>query len=170
MEEIWKDIEGFEGIYQISNTGKVVSLFNGNNKELKRLLPRKGHCEVVTVTLRNNWKKKTIVIARTVYETFKNVKLSNKDLIRYKDNNVLNCNLENLYIMSRSELNSKNWEKRKDCLKYDYFGTPITIKEAHLLCKNGVSYNAISKRLREQKWNIYEAIDIPPIKRKEVLK
>ena len=26
MKEIWKDIEGYEGIYQISNTGKVKSL------------------------------------------------------------------------------------------------------------------------------------------------
>lgn len=23
MEEIWKDIEGYEGLYQVSNTGKV---------------------------------------------------------------------------------------------------------------------------------------------------
>ena len=26
MEEIWKDIEGFEGIYQISNYGRLKSL------------------------------------------------------------------------------------------------------------------------------------------------
>jgi len=27
-KEIWKDIEGFEGLYQISNFGKVKSLHN----------------------------------------------------------------------------------------------------------------------------------------------
>ena len=26
MEEIWKDIEGYEGIYQVSNFGRVKSL------------------------------------------------------------------------------------------------------------------------------------------------
>lgn len=26
MEEIWKDIEGYEGIYQVSNIGRVRSL------------------------------------------------------------------------------------------------------------------------------------------------
>ena len=26
MKEIWKDIKGWEGIYQVSNTGKVKSL------------------------------------------------------------------------------------------------------------------------------------------------
>ena len=28
MEEIWKDIEGYEGIYQVSNTGRVKKLAN----------------------------------------------------------------------------------------------------------------------------------------------
>ena len=26
MEEIWKDIEGYEGLYQVSNLGRVKSL------------------------------------------------------------------------------------------------------------------------------------------------
>lgn len=29
MKEIYKDIEGYEGIYKISNTGKVYSVKNG---------------------------------------------------------------------------------------------------------------------------------------------
>lgn len=41
MEEIWKDIPGYEGKYQVSNTGQVVSLnYNGSGKT--RLL-RQGH-------------------------------------------------------------------------------------------------------------------------------
>ena len=30
MEEIWKDIDGFEGLYQVSNFGNVMSLNYGN--------------------------------------------------------------------------------------------------------------------------------------------
>lgn len=26
MEEIWKDVEGYEGLYQVSNFGRVMSL------------------------------------------------------------------------------------------------------------------------------------------------
>ena len=36
MEEIWKDIEGYEGVYQVSNLGKVKNIVN--NKELKQSL------------------------------------------------------------------------------------------------------------------------------------
>ena len=31
MKEEWKDIEGYEGLYQVSNTGKVKSLGNGKS-------------------------------------------------------------------------------------------------------------------------------------------
>ena len=34
--EIWKDVKGYEGFYQISNTGKVKSL--RNNRILKKIL------------------------------------------------------------------------------------------------------------------------------------
>ena len=27
MEEVWKDISGYEGIYKISNTGRVLSFY-----------------------------------------------------------------------------------------------------------------------------------------------
>lgn len=34
MEEVWKDIEGYEGLYQVSNLGNVKSLnYNKTKKE-----------------------------------------------------------------------------------------------------------------------------------------
>lgn len=39
MEEIWKDIEGYEGIYQISNQGRVKSLGNSKSRKEKILKP-----------------------------------------------------------------------------------------------------------------------------------
>lgn len=36
MKEIWKEIKGYEGLYQVSNTGKIKSLgrwINGKIKE-----------------------------------------------------------------------------------------------------------------------------------------
>lgn len=34
MEEIWKDIEGYEGLYQVSNMGRVKSLERTRNMNL----------------------------------------------------------------------------------------------------------------------------------------
>ncbi len=34
MEEIWKDIEGYEGLYQVSNFGRVKSLERFQNNHL----------------------------------------------------------------------------------------------------------------------------------------
>lgn len=47
--EIWKDIVGYEGKYQVSNTGKIRSLkYNNSNiiKELKQKVNRFGFMEV----------------------------------------------------------------------------------------------------------------------------
>lgn len=33
MEEIWKDIEGYEGLYKVSNLGRIYSSY-GQDKEL----------------------------------------------------------------------------------------------------------------------------------------
>ena len=58
MIEEWTDIEGYEGKYKLSNTGKVVSL-NYNNtgkpKELKIKVNRYGYNEVTLS--KNNIKK-----------------------------------------------------------------------------------------------------------------
>jgi len=32
MEEIWKDIKGYEGLYQVSNLGRVKRILFVNNK------------------------------------------------------------------------------------------------------------------------------------------
>ena len=43
MTEIWKDIEGYNGIYQISNLGRVKSLGNIKNKKDKIIKPVKNN-------------------------------------------------------------------------------------------------------------------------------
>ena len=48
MNEIWKDIKGFEQLYQISNLGNVKSLSNNFSRKEKILKPkqRKGYLYV----------------------------------------------------------------------------------------------------------------------------
>ena len=42
MEE-WKDIAGYEGVYQVSNLGRIKSFFRAKERILKRRLDRKGY-------------------------------------------------------------------------------------------------------------------------------
>lgn len=41
MEEIWKDIVGFEGLYQISSLGRVKSFGKGKKRKNFSAAPRK---------------------------------------------------------------------------------------------------------------------------------
>lgn len=67
MEEIWKDIKGYEGLYQISNLGKVKSLARttvrrGNKYFLKEkiLKPQLGGIGYYQVSLWKNKKYKNV--------------------------------------------------------------------------------------------------------------
>ena len=94
MEE-WKDIKGYEGIYQISNKGRVKTL--GNNKTKKEKI-RDGKIDnrgYKRISLCKNGKDKKYSIHRLVAEAF----LPNPDnlpVVNHKDENKLNNNVENL--------------------------------------------------------------------------
>lgn len=77
MEEIWKDIAGYEGRYQISNLGRVKSLERRcRAKHYTRRVPEKIYSPAVDaygyfiVSLHLDGKKKTRTIHRLVAETF----------------------------------------------------------------------------------------------------
>ncbi len=55
MKEIWKDIEGYNGVYQVSNMGRVRSFKRCNPKILKARPNDKGYVYVVLCA--NNYKK-----------------------------------------------------------------------------------------------------------------
>ena len=92
--EIWKDIKGYEGLYQISNKGRVKSLGNNKTKKEKILSPGK-HKGYFYVSLYKNRKEKKYSIHRLVAQAF----LPNPDnlpVVNHKDENKLNNNVENL--------------------------------------------------------------------------
>lgn len=63
--EFWKDIEGYEGLYQVSNVGQVKSLIR--NKLLKPIKNRKGY---LFVNLYKNGKNGVFLLHRLVAEAF----------------------------------------------------------------------------------------------------
>ena len=42
MQEIWKDIKGYEGLYQVSNLGRIKSFYFKNEKILKTFFRNKN--------------------------------------------------------------------------------------------------------------------------------
>ena len=65
MEEIWKDIEGYEGLYQVSNMGNVRSLNYNQTREIKVLKPSNNRGYKLVV-LSKNGKSKTYQVHRLV--------------------------------------------------------------------------------------------------------
>ena len=93
--EIWKDINGYEGLYQVSNTGKVMSLsYRGTIGAWKILTPiyNKGY---ETVQLHKNGKTIRKYVHRLVAETF--VPNPNKyKVVNHKDEDITNNKADNL--------------------------------------------------------------------------
>ena len=103
MEEIWKDIEGYEGIYQVSNLGRVKSLerviVRGNGATLpvpKRILKSAKNKDGYQLV--NLWKegnRKRMYVHRLVAQAF----LPNPDdlpQVNHKDENPSNNHVDNL--------------------------------------------------------------------------
>ena len=95
MTEIWKDIEGFEGRYQISNLGNVKSVRYGGNRGPRNLVPKVNNHGYEWVELFNKGEKKCIQIHRLVASAF----IPNPrgcPIINHKDENPRNNRVDNL--------------------------------------------------------------------------
>lgn len=99
MQEIWKDIQGYEGFYQVSNTGKVKSFrqstnfHNQSSHLLKPTIANNGYCQVTLY--KENKSRHKFTVHRLVAEAF----IPNPDnlpCINHIDENKLNNNINNL--------------------------------------------------------------------------
>lgn len=90
MKEEWRDIIGYEGLYQVSNLGRVK---NKHDKILKQQI-RKGYCEVGLY--KNNSKQpKLYKVHRLVAESFI-LNPNNLPCVNHKDENKKNNKIFNL--------------------------------------------------------------------------
>lgn len=97
--ETWKDIPGYEGLYQISNLGNVKSLYRiANNNHIiheKILKPQKNYNGYLIVNLYKNNRMKAKLIHRLVGKTFID-NPNNYNYINHIDKNKSNNNANNL--------------------------------------------------------------------------
>lgn len=91
MDEVWKDIEGYEGLYQVSNLGRVRSLKFNKTKILKQGNVN-GYKRVV---LSKNGKRKNYFVHRLVAMAFIS-NPNNLSIVNHKDENPSDNNVNNL--------------------------------------------------------------------------
>lgn len=89
--EIWRPVVGYEGLYEVSNTGKVRSLFR-YKKELKPQITRNGY---LRVQLWKDMVGKGKTVHRLVATAFC-VRPKGCNIVNHKDENPLNNHADNL--------------------------------------------------------------------------
>lgn len=101
MEEIWKDIKNYEGLYRVSNLGRIKSLnYNGTGEEriMDGNYDRDGHKKVVLT----NRIKKYPFIHRLVAQAFI-PNPENKPEVHHIDYNPSNNIVDNLMWVTKEE-------------------------------------------------------------------
>lgn len=92
MKEIWKDVVGYEGLYQVSNLGRVKSLIR--NVVMKQRLNKDNYPEIV---LFKNGKHKTFTVHRLVALAFiPNDDVTTKTQVNHIDEDKTNNKISNL--------------------------------------------------------------------------
>ena len=115
-KEIWKDIKGYEGLYQVSNLGKVKALARERNNQysnkeiiLKQSEDGKGYLQVI---LNKNGERKSFKVHRLVAETFidkNNFKYMKNEKIKEIDINKLEVNHINEFDKKNNSVANLEW-------------------------------------------------------------
>lgn len=135
--EIWKDIPGYEGIYQINEFGEVYMM---KYKKIKKTYKNKKN--YILIKLSKNNKEKTFGIHQLVACTFLNHSIDGmKKVVNHKDLNKNNNHKDNLEIIS----NRENCNKKHLKTSSVYTGVHYNKKNKNWIAT--VSVNGKSKYL-----------------------
>lgn len=93
--EIWKSIEGYEGLYEVSNLGNVRSLNYCGRNEIKTLKQGKTKDGYPQVNLSKEGKQKTFRVNRLVAQAFL-PNPNNLPQVNHKDEDKTNNTVENI--------------------------------------------------------------------------
>lgn len=152
MEEIWIDIKNYEGLYKISNYGRVKSLDRTINQlgysrifKGRIMSPNKNNSGYYSIMIRKDGVSKRFLIHRLVMINFIGID-ENKLDVNHKDGNKLNNRLDNLEWVTKSE-NSKHMVKN-GLSNYDKQKKKIS------LIKDGIIYEFNSYKEANETLNL----------------
>lgn len=129
MEEVWKDIEGYEGLYKVSNMGNLYSNYVKRNLQLS--LDGYGYIQVI---LRKNSSGKRHLLHRLVAEAFI-PNTENKPQVNHIDEDKTNNRADNLeWVTAKENINHGTRTERQ------VYTQRIIQKSRPVICSNGMSY------------------------------
>ena len=147
MQEIWKDIKGYKGIYQVSNLGNVKSLPRKTNNQYYKGLYLKQYIYkgYLRLQLTKHSKSKWFLVHRLVAEAFiPNPK--NKPQVNHIDGNKLNNKVDNLEWVTPSENQIHSYQVLKNIPSMkNHFGSN------HVAAKSIYQFDTNNKFIK--KWN-----------------
>jgi len=153
--EIWKDVKGYGGFYQISNFGRFASI--KNNERFIRKINLCTHYPSVSLKKRPQDKnQKSATIHKLVAEAFLGERPPGF-IIRHIDGNRYNNSYSNLIYGTPEEnrIDSVNHGTHKGGKNGRAILNDISVKLIKLLLSNGVSVKIISQEIRVSTQTIY---------------
>lgn len=171
--ETWKDIFGYEGLYQISNRGRLKSLVGGWRKSEKILKSCHNTDGYLIIGLYKDKKRKTKRVARLIAEAFIS-NPNNKPQINHKNGIKTDDRIDNLEWVTSSEnhqhafrvgIKSQKGEKHnrthlteKDILVIHGLYLSKTFNQMILSRIYRINQQGISKILLGSNWNYFDGV------------
>lgn len=128
--EVWKDIKGFEGIYQISSHGRIKSFKKNKKGYILSNRNKNGWYLNVVLTSKDNWR--SVKIHRLVAESFI-PNPDNKPEVNHKDGDKQNNKVENLEWVTESENMNHAINMNPNIVKgmnhYNKYSRPKTVQQ-----------------------------------------
>lgn len=153
LEEVWKDIIGYEGLYKASNLGRIKSLerlvWNGHvwhtlkERILKQAKSSNGYYD--NVKLSKDGVLKTYNVHRLIYEAHNGV-IPDGLQVNHKDENGHNNKLSNLELLTPLEN-----------INYGTHNLKVRITKGTAITYNGIKYHSkkeLSRYLQRSSWYI----------------
>ena len=136
IDEDWKDIKGYEGLYQVSNLGRVMTV---KSKRLRKInMTHDGYCKI---NLSSNGESHWFRVHRLVAQAFI-PNPEHKPEVNHIDEDKTNNNVDNL-----------EWVTRKENANHGtLYGRLSKINGTSIICvESGVTYDSMSQCARLMK-------------------